>query len=239
MSEQARVLFFATLRDITGVKETQVEFQPGASVADIKAIVLEKYPALQRNIDTLIVALNHEFAADGDPVPANAEIAMFPPVSGGAHSAVKFPTLVEVMDREIDVNSILANITSPTTGGVCAFTGIVRGITRRGMPHDTVRLEYQAYQAMAVAKLNQICTEIRSRWAEVEGIAIVQRIGNLKPGEISVVVACSASHRDTGIFEAAHYGIDRVKEIVPVWKKEVGATGEQWVEGKYFPGKGE
>ncbi len=239
MSEHARVLFFATLRDITGVKETQVEFQPGASIADIKAMVLEKYPALQPNMDTLIVALNHEFAADGDPVPDMAEIAMFPPVSGGAPSTKKYPTLVEIVDREIDVNAILVNITSPTTGGVCAFTGIVRGVTRRGMPHATVRLEYEAYQGMAVAKLDQICTEIRSRWAEVEGIAIVQRIGKLKPGEISVVVACSASHRDTGIFEAAHYGIDRVKEIVPVWKKEVSATGEEWVEGEYLPEKGE
>ena len=239
MSEQARVLFFATLRDITGVKETQIEFQPGASVADIKAMVLEKYPALQRNMDTLIVALNHEFAADGDRVPDRAEIAMFPPVSGGGRGRKEYPTLVEIMDREIDVDAILASITTPTTGGVCAFTGIVRGVTRRGVPHETERLEYEAYRGMAEAKLDQICAEIRSKWADVEGIAIIQRIGTLKPGEISVVVACSASHRDTGIFEAAHYGIDRVKEIVPVWKKEVSATGEEWVEGGYRPEKGE
>ncbi len=239
MSEQARVLFFATLRDITGVKETHIEFEPGASIADVKALILGRYPALLRNMDTLIVALNHEFAADGDLVPDKAEIAMFPPVSGGEHSLKKSPNRVEITDQAIDVNAVLASITSPSTGGVCAFTGIVRGVTRRGVPHETERLEYEAYRAMAEAKLEQVCSEIRSRWAEVEGIAITQRIGTLKPGEISVLVACSAGHRDTGIFEAAHYGIDRVKEIVPVWKKEVSTSGEEWVEGEYLPGKGE
>jgi molybdopterin synthase catalytic subunit len=69
----------------------------------------------------------------------------------------------------------------------------------------------------------------------VEGIAIVQRIGRLDPGTPTVLIACSAAHRDTGVFEAARYGIDRLKEIVPIWKKEVGPGGEEWVEGKYTP----
>jgi molybdopterin synthase catalytic subunit len=92
---------------------------------------------------------------------------------------------------------------------------------------------------MAESKLRQISAEIRSRWQDVQGIALVQRIGKLMPGMVSVIVACSASHRDSGIFEAARYGIDRVKEIVPVWKKEVGKDGEEWIEGEYFPQKGE
>ncbi len=239
MSEQARVLFFATLRDITGIKETRIEFEPGARIADIKATILEKYPALEPNMDTLITALNHEFAADEDPVPDGAEIAMFPPVSGGEQAREKSATVVAITDQEIDINRILSEITTPTTGGVCTFTGVVRGVTRRKPPHETQKLEYEAYRGMAEVKLEQICAEVRARWAEVDGIAIVQRVGTLRPGEISVLVACSASHRNTGIFEAARYGIDRVKEIVPVWKKEVSPAGEEWVEGEYLPHKGD
>jgi molybdopterin synthase catalytic subunit len=88
---------------------------------------------------------------------------------------------------------------------------------------------------MAESKLRQICEEIRSRWHDVEGIALVQRIGKLMPGTVSVVVVCSSSHRDSGIFEATRYGIDRLKEIVPVWKKEVHKGGEEWIEGEYYP----
>ena len=236
MSEHARVLFFATLRDITGVKDTVIEFPQGTRVADIKARMLEKYPALDQTLSTMIVAVNHEFASDTDIVPEDAEIAMFPPVSGGEG---KYPTIVALIDQEIDVPSILASITLPTTGGTCTFTGTVRGITSRGVPHETERLEYEAYRTMAESKLQQICAEIRERWSDVEGIALIQRIGTMKPGAISVMVACSASHRDSGIFEASHYGIDRLKEIVTVWKKEVSLQGEEWVEGKYYPNRGE
>ena len=81
----------------------------------------------------------------------------------------------------------------------------------------------------------QVADEIRERWPSVEGIAIVQRIGPLDPGTPTVLIACSAGHRDTGVFEAARYGIDRLKEIVPVWKKEIGPNGEEWVEGHYTP----
>jgi molybdopterin synthase catalytic subunit len=98
------------------------------------------------------------------------------------------------------------------------------------------RLEYEAYAPMAEAKLRQVADEIRARWPSVEGIAVVQRIGRLAPGTPTILVACSAAHRDSGVFEAARYGIDRVKEIVPVWKKEVGPDGEVWVEGHYQPG---
>ncbi len=115
------------------------------------------------------------------------------------------------------------------------FTGMVRGVTRRGEAHDTLYLEYQAYQAMAEAKMSQVADEIRARWPSVEGIAIVQRIGRLFPGTPTVLIACTAPHRDTGVFEAARYGIDRLKEIVPVWKKEIGPQGQEWVEGDYIP----
>jgi molybdopterin synthase catalytic subunit len=88
---------------------------------------------------------------------------------------------------------------------------------------------------MAEAKMKQVAAEIRERWPAVQGIAIVQRVGRLNVGEFTVLIAVSAGHRDQGVFEAARYGIDRLKEIVPVWKKEIGPGGEQWVEGHYHP----
>ena len=116
---------------------------------------------------------------------------------------------------------------------------MVRGVTARGDAHQTVYLEYESYRPMAEAKMRQVADEIRQRWPSVEGIAIVQRIGRLYPRTPTVLIACTAAHRDTGVFDAARYGIDRLKEIVPVWKKEIGPSGEEWVEGEYLPGEGD
>jgi molybdopterin converting factor subunit 1 len=239
MSDHARILFFATLRDRTGVREVTIEFPRGAHISDIKKIVLENYPAIERIMDTLIVALNHEFAFDEDIVPNEADIAMFPPVSGGEISGEEYPQIIAIVENEIDINKILAMVTLSTTGATCIFSGIVREVTSRGGRRRTERLEYETYRGMAESKMRQICEEIRSRWQDIEGIALIQRIGKLIPGTVSVIVACSSSHRDSGIFEATRYGIDRLKEIVPVWKKEVSKDGEEWIEGEYFPRRGE
>ncbi len=148
-----------------------------------------------------------------------------------------YPTIVIITADEIDINHLLARITLPTTGAACLFSGMVRGITHREDSYETAFLEYEAYQPMAEAKLLQVAEEIRSRWPSIEGIALVQRTGHLDPGTPTVLIACSAAHRDSGIFEAAHFGIDRLKEIVPVWKKEVGSSGEMWIEGGYIPSR--
>jgi molybdopterin synthase catalytic subunit len=87
--------------------------------------------------------------------------------------------------------------------------------------------------------MRQVADEIRSHWPSVEGIAILQRVGRLYPKTSTVLIVCTAAHRDTGVFEAARYGIDRLKEIVPIWKKEVSPDGEFWVEGEYIPKPGE
>ena len=141
--------------------------------------------------------------------------------------------------EEACVDALVAQITLPTTGAACIFTGLVRGVTARDNPHETEYLEYEAYIPMAEAKMRQVADEIRARWPSVDGIALVQRIGRLYTGTPTVLVACTAAHRDTGVFEAARYGIDRLKEIVPIWKKEVSPQGQAWVEGEYVPKPGE
>lgn len=149
------------------------------------------------------------------------------------------PTIFAITEEALDLNVLLDQITLPSTGAAAIFAGMVRGETQRAEPHETVYLEYEAYKPMAEAKMRQVADEIRERWPSVVGIAIVQRIGRLYPRTPTVLIACTASHRDTGVFEAARYGIDRLKEIVPVWKKEVGPQGDIWVEGDYHPQPGE
>jgi molybdopterin synthase catalytic subunit len=149
------------------------------------------------------------------------------------------PTIFAITEDEIKIDALLDQITLSSTGAAAIFSGMVRGITARDDPHETLYLEYEAYIPMAEAKMKQVADEIRSQWPTVEGIAIVQRIGRLYPRTPTVLIACTAAHRDTGVFEAARYGIDRLKEIVPVWKKEVGPQGEAWIEGETIPKPGE
>lgn len=154
-------------------------------------------------------------------------------------TSMQLPTIFSITEDELDLNDLLSRITLPTTGAAAIFTGMVRGQTSRGEARETEYLEYEAYIPMAEAKMKQVAEEIRARWPVVEGIAIVQRIGKLYPRTPTVLIACTAAHRDTGVFEAARYGIDRLKEIVPIWKKEVSPDGEFWVEGDYIPREGE
>jgi len=230
-----RVLFFATFRDLTGTRETIVDFPEELVVKDLKSHLLIKFPGLSTTLNSGLIAINREFAFDGDTIPDGAEVAMFPPVSGGNH--IENPTICSIVEDEIEMSAVLSSITERSTGAVSIFAGLVRGVTTRMNPHETKYLEYEAYKPMAEAKMKQIADEIRARWSSIVGIAIVQRVGRLEVGEQTVVIACSANHRDTGVFEAARYGIDRLKEIVPVWKKEINPVGEIWVEGDYIPDK--
>jgi molybdopterin synthase catalytic subunit len=146
-----------------------------------------------------------------------------------------FPTITLITEEELDLNDLVKQIVSSSNGAVAMFTRLVRGVTRREDPHETEYLEYEAYQPMAEAMMKQVVDEIRSHWSSMEGIAIVQRIGHLFPCTPTVFIACASAHRDTGVFDAARYGIDRLKQIVPVWKKEVGPNGQEWVEGDHVP----
>lgn len=148
-------------------------------------------------------------------------------------------TICSITESDLDLNDLLAQITLTSTGAAAIFTGMVRGETKRGNAHNTEYLEYESYTPMAEDKMKQVADEIRRKWPSVEGIAIVQRVGVLYPKTPTVLIVCTAAHRDTGVFEAARYGIDRLKEIVPVWKKEVYPGGEEWMEGDYQPKPGE
>jgi molybdopterin synthase catalytic subunit len=230
---RVKVLYFANFRDHAGGKEEFVELPDVATVSDLVKMIEQLHPSLSEGLPTAVMAVNREFAFSDEPISDGDEIAIFPPVSGGGHP----PTILQVTQDELDFNEILPQLVGDEIGAICMFTGTVRGVTTRGETQSTAHLEYEAYHEMAESKLVQVAEEIRDQWSEVKGIAIIQRLGHLEVGDPTVMIACSAGHRDSGVFEAARYGIDRLKQIVPIWKKEVGPSGEFWVEGDYLPDK--
>lgn len=229
---QINILLFATLKDRAGKSRLVLDIPENATVNDVREALSATIPDIEVNIAHAIASVNREFATDTDTVQAGDEVAFFPPVSGGDHQ----PEFFLLPYEPIDHDEIIASITTPLTGAVCLFSGMVRGETHKEghLPH-TEHLEYEAYESMALEKMKQVATEIRTQWEKVQGIAIVQRLGKLEVGQNTVLIACSSAHRDDGCFEAARYGIDRLKEIVPVWKKEVSQGGETWIEGSYTP----
>lgn len=132
--------------------------------------------------------------------------------------------MVELTYREIDVAAVERAVQSPACGGVVAFVGRVREQSRG---RSVEYLEYEAYPEMAIAKMQEIVAAIRERWG-TDRVAIVHRLGRLEIGEASVAIAVAAPHRQEA-FEACRYAIDRLKEEVPIWKKEVTTDGEEWI----------
>ncbi len=234
MSETAfelEVKLFATLKDLAGTDRLRVNLLAEATVDDLRQKIITDYPALREALPSAIAAVNHEYVLATHTVTPTDEVAFFPPVSGGSH-----PEVFQLTDQAIDLNVLTQQIVTPATGAITLFSGYVRGETQTDDGAvQTDSLHYEAYEPMAIAKMKQVADEIRRQWPDVQGIAIVQRIGHLQVGEPTILIACAAGHRDQGCFEAAHYGINRLKEIVPIWKKEISPNGDHWVEGHYRP----
>ncbi len=135
--------------------------------------------------------------------------------------------LFEITSEEVSADQVIARLADSGMGAVIAFIGVVRGVTAG---RKVRYLQYEAYPEMAEEALEQIADEIRVRWKTIEKVAIVHRVGRLEIGETSVVIALSAGHREE-VFDAARYAIDRLKEIAPIWKKEVWTDGAEWKSG--------
>jgi len=256
---EVEIRLFATLKDRAQSDRIRVLLPSDpTTVARLLDAVGADYPALAPALRSALVAVNRAFAGPETPVVAGDEVALFPPVSGGGEAQGSrgageqgrepprplgegrgedsFPTYLAVTPDPLDLDAIHARLAGPEIGAIVSFTGFVRGQTQRdGLPPQTLRLDYEAYEDMATEKMAQIAREIWARWPLVRGVALVQRLGRLEVGDVTTFVACAGRHRDEGVFEAARYGIDRLKEIVPVWKKEIGADRSVWVEGHYRP----
>lgn len=234
---QVDLRLFASIRDRAGFERKSIELSESSSVGELLDYLASLHPSVAPALPSALVAVNHQYAFADDPLHDGDEVAVFPPVSGGSgENETGYHDYFAVTSHLLDLNMVARTITRPETGAVCIFSGSVRGqsIGPKGQ-QTTDRLVYEAYEPMAEKTLRQIAGEIRARFPGVQGIAIVQRVGTLTVGETTILVGCSSSHRDDGCFEAARYGIDRVKEIVPVWKKEIGTDRETWIEGHYLP----
>jgi molybdopterin synthase catalytic subunit len=222
---QIRVELFGRAATHSGEREVLLELPPGATLRDAACALVERFPALDWIPQICRPARNLEYARWEDPVAAGDEVSFIPPVSGGSGTA-EDAVFVEVTDAPLDPAPLVRRVEAPEMGGVVTFSGNVRNHNRG---RQVEYLEYDAYRPMAEKQLRAIAEEAARRWRC--RIAIQHRIGRLEIGEASVLVVAACAHR-ADAFEACRYAIDTLKERVPIWKREVWADGEAWIEGE-------
>lgn len=232
------VRLFASLRDLAGSELVEEFAEPTVSVAALRDRLRDAYPALRPHLGRVAIAVNEEYSPDlAQPLRDGDTVALIPPISGGApedEADAPAPDLTGVphylvTHELLDVTAIRNAVMTPASGAVVVFEGVVRN---HHEGRNVLRLEYEAYESMAERELRRVGEEVLAAFAarEVHDIAIHHRLGALGVGDTSLVVAVSAAHR-ADAFEACHRAVDRVKETVPVWKKEWGPDGSHWQEG--------
>jgi molybdopterin converting factor subunit 1 len=231
---RVRVLFFGAAREIAGREEIELKLRAPASAAAALEDILHIYPELRRFGRSLLLAVNQEYARGDVEVRAGDELAVFPPVSGGAkdENVAKQAArdFFELTTEPIDVGHIARRIVPPECGATVTLDGYVREWTRS---RRTLYLVYEAYRPMALSELQRLGREAHARF-EIAHIGIVHRTGRLEIGETSVCISVSAPHRRAA-FEACQWAIRELKRTVPIWKKEFYEDGEVWVEGEGAP----
>ena len=228
---QVKLLFFASLKDIVGSRQLDFDVPSGATVNDLLERLEARYPGLRPYRSIVLTSLNEDYVERSTVVSDGDEVAIFPPVSGGASSEPVIadrPREVYRLTREaIDAREIADMILRPEDGALCIFEGVVRNNSKG---KTTRYLEYEAYETMALKTMEEIGEFVRSAW-EIGCVAIVHRLGRMEIGETSVAIIITSPHRRAS-FDACEYAIDRLKKIVPIWKKEFFEDGEIWIEGQ-------
>jgi MoaE-MoaD fusion protein len=229
---RVRVLFFGQLKEIVGRGQEDAELAEGARLEDLFASYGARYPGLAGFRGSVVASINQAFADWRSPLSAGDEVAFLPPVSGGAEAptAVRANEIVEIVRDPIRVAEIVAHLKAAEDGAVVAFEGIARNHSHG---RRTLYLEYEAYEAMALSKMREIGSAMRGQF-QVDRVALVHRLGRIEIGEASVLIAVSSPHRRAA-FDACRYGIDTLKQTVPIWKKEYFADGAVWAQGEIPP----
>jgi len=224
---KVKVLFFGIAHDVTGFNQELVEVREGERLVDLLGHYERRFPPLGEMAGSLVAVVNQEIAAPEEPLKDGDEVAFLPPVSGGAPEAPDFGDFYR-LTREVILTADLARqLKAPEDGAVVVFEGIVRDNLRG---RKTRYLEYEAYEPMAVRKMEEIGRELKGKFS-IGRVGIVHRLGRLEIGETSVAIIVTAGHRRAA-FDACHYAIDRLKQIVPIWKKEYFEDGAVWAEGE-------
>ncbi len=219
------VLYFAVFRERLGRDHDELALPPGSTVADAVAALAVRHPAIAQLRSKFRVAVNQDFTDDTHALADGDELALIPPVAGGGDPPARH---VQLLATPLSLDRCIAAVAAAgpeaRMGGIVTFTGMVRRDS-----HGAVidHLEYEAYGAMAVQEMTRLCDEIEAEIAGVR-LAVEHRVGRLAVGEVAVVIAAAAPHRAEA-FTACRAMIDRLKQRVPIWKKEVGEDGAEWV----------
>jgi MoaE-MoaD fusion protein len=220
---QVHVLFFGMLKDVAGRATDLLNLPEGATLGDVLNHYEERIPGLKDFLPSIAMSVNREYAGPEMKLSANDEIALLPPVSGGALQ-------VSMVREKIDTASVLARIKRPEDGAAVVFEGVVRDNTRG---RKTLYLDYEAYEEMALQQLKGLAERAKVDF-KIRDVGIVHRLGRLEIGETSVLIVVASAHRGAA-FEACRWVIDTLKRTVPIWKKEYFADGAVWADGEPFP----
>ncbi len=221
---RVRVLFFGALKEIAGRTEDELEIPAGTTLEDVFTIYSARYETLRARRSSTLFARNREFAQANTVLADDDEVAFLPPVSGGSSEGHVF----EITRERIDARRLAESLQRPEDGAVVVFEGVVRN---NSQGRTTKYLEYECYEEMARARMEQIGREIAAQFS-IGRIGMLHRLGRLEIGEASVAVVATAPHRKPA-FDAAFEGINRLKREVPIWKKEYFADGAVWVDGEW------
>jgi molybdopterin synthase catalytic subunit len=216
------VRFHAAARDLAATSEERIDVVP-ATVATLRTVIAARHARLGPLLGRMRIARNGDFVDERAPTELcdADELDVLPPVAGGAGAAV----LADVRDAPLSVDEVIAAVTHPGAGGVCTFVGVVRDVADG---KAVARLDYEAHAPLAKMEMTRILDRVGEEIAGAR-LAAVHRVGTLAVGDLAVVVAASAPHRAEA-FEACRRAIDRIKETVPVWKKEWSPDGTAiWV----------
>lgn len=229
-----RVLFFGVLHDIVGRREDSLEVPEGTRLDTIFERYAERFPRLRDISGSVIPALNQQFSSLSVPLSEGDEVAFLPPVSGGAGTFIhqigdlQAGHFFALTRDPIEAPAIIRRLLRGEDGAVVNFEGVGRNNTKG---RATLYLEYECYEPMATKIMAEIGDEI-ARSHAIGRIAMLHRLGRIEVGETSVSVIVTAPHRKPA-FEAALEGINKLKRLVPIWKKEYFVDGEVWVDGEW------
>jgi len=218
---QVNVLFFGMARDLAGVAQERLNVAEGGRVGDLWPQCQARFPRLAEIAESLVTAVNQEIADHSQPLRDGDEVAFLPPVSGGAGD-----DFCRLTREPIPTPDLANRLKAPQDGAVVVFEGIARNHSNG---KKTLYLEYEAYEPMALRKMEEIALEAKQKFS-IDCIGMIHRLGRLEIGETSVAILVTSAHRRPA-FEACHFAIDRLKQLVPIWKKEFFEDGSSWAEG--------
>jgi MoaE-MoaD fusion protein len=231
---RVRVVYFGILREMAGHEHEAVELTDGARLADLYSDLQQRVPGLSKFANSIALSINYEYATLDAPLHDGDEVALLPPVSGGAgdtsESSASVASRTRLVREPINADQIARDLKAAEDGAVVVFDGIVRDHSRG---RRTRYLEYSAYEAMAAAELEKLAQAALAQYP-VRDVRIVHRLGKLQIGESSVLIVVTSAHR-AAAFDAARWIIDTLKKTVPIWKKEYFEDGAVWADGEPFP----